>query len=331
MTQPRVVLFYLSQLFYPIPTRLSIFHDFEISRSFLEPWTTLPAFLSVLGLIVYGFLCIRKQPLLCFSILFFFLNHIVESSVIGLELVFEHRNYLPSLFLFVPVAAWLHALYERYRVQRSDFRFAIIGFVVLWVGGLCSATYIRTLAWSDAKTFWEDAAEKAPLSMRPLHNLAFEYYEKRGQFKEAFDLYSRSLKLRDYNCKGLGIAHNNIANYHYLNGDFEKAKEHLDIAVAASPDVDPARFFRAFILLKARKPEEAMAALAPLLRKHPKSLRYNHLAAQILLELNRIEEALASLQTCLLIAPDSAEALDLIGVAMNLKRDRDSAAGPSGP
>jgi len=95
ITEPRIVLNYLSQIFYPAPNRLSIEHDVLLSTSLLKPWTTLPAILIVLCLIGLGLSQIRKRPLIAFGILFFFLNHIVESTILPLELVFEHRNYLP--------------------------------------------------------------------------------------------------------------------------------------------------------------------------------------------------------------------------------------------
>ena len=110
LTEPRVVLFYLSQIFWPAPGRLSLVHDVEWSRGLLDPWTTLPAVLGIAGLVVLGLSQVRKRPMLSFAVLFFLLNHVIESSLIGLELVYEHRNYLPSLFLFVPVALALHAL-----------------------------------------------------------------------------------------------------------------------------------------------------------------------------------------------------------------------------
>ena len=71
LTQPRIVLFYLGQIFYPVPGRLSIVHDVELSRSLFDPWTTLPAIFSVLALICFGLLQIRKRPMLSFAILFF--------------------------------------------------------------------------------------------------------------------------------------------------------------------------------------------------------------------------------------------------------------------
>jgi tetratricopeptide (TPR) repeat protein len=282
LTQPRILLFYLSLLFYPVPTRLSIVHDVELSRSFWEPWTTLPAILAVAGIIIFGLWQVRRRPIAAFAILFFFLNHLVESSIVGLELVFEHRNYLPSLFIFLPPAVALQSLFDRYRAKRSPFRYAIGAFVIVLAGSLVAATHIRCLAWRDAKTLWEDARAKAPLSMRPLHNLAFEHYEKIGRREEAFNLYQQSLSLRDYNRKGMAIAHTNIANYHFIRGDLSKAREHLDLALAAAPEIDHVHFFRAVVLGRVHDTQAALDEVGQLLRKHPKSCRYNDLMAQLL-------------------------------------------------
>ena len=48
LTEPRILLFYISQIFYPLPARLSITHDIVVSTSLLSPWTTLPAILTIL-------------------------------------------------------------------------------------------------------------------------------------------------------------------------------------------------------------------------------------------------------------------------------------------
>ena len=63
-----------------------------------------PAIGLITGLFLVGFAGIRIFPVVGFSLLFFLLNHLIESSVIALEILFEHRNYLPSMFLFLPVA-----------------------------------------------------------------------------------------------------------------------------------------------------------------------------------------------------------------------------------
>ena len=102
LTEPRVILFYLSLLFYPISSRLTLLYDIEVSRSLLHPWTTIPSILLILFIIGFAFYIVRKRPLISFCIIFYFFNHLIESSVFSLELIYEHRNYLPSMLLFVP-------------------------------------------------------------------------------------------------------------------------------------------------------------------------------------------------------------------------------------
>src|SRR5690606_32282116 len=100
----RGLLLYVSLLLYPIPSRLMLLHGVDISRSIIDPWTTLGAIVAIILCLLFAAAKARKYPLLTFAILFFFLNHLVEGTVIPLELVFEHRNFIPSMFVFVPVA-----------------------------------------------------------------------------------------------------------------------------------------------------------------------------------------------------------------------------------
>ena len=39
LTEPRVIVFYLSLILYPLPSRLTLLHDFTISTGWLTPWT----------------------------------------------------------------------------------------------------------------------------------------------------------------------------------------------------------------------------------------------------------------------------------------------------
>jgi len=180
LTEPRVVLYYLSQIFYPVPTRLSIEHDIVVSSSLFSPWTTLPAIILICSLIGIGLYNIQRRPMLAFAVLFFFLNHVIESSVIGLELVFEHRNYLPSFFLFVPVAAGIMGLVDYYREKNKLIHHAVITFMVFIIIGFGAGTCIRNLAWQSEKSLWQDAVGKAPNSGRAWHNLALGHYATAG-------------------------------------------------------------------------------------------------------------------------------------------------------
>jgi len=44
---------------------------------------------------------------LALALLFFLAGHLLESTVLPLELYFEHRNYLPAVFMFWPLALWV--------------------------------------------------------------------------------------------------------------------------------------------------------------------------------------------------------------------------------
>ncbi len=166
LTEPRIILFYLSQLFYPLASRLSLEHDIIISTSITNTWATIPAILSCLLLIGLGLVTMKKTPFFSFAILFFFLNHMIESTVLPLELIFEHRNYLPSLFLFLPISALVITSIEN---CRSHSRYArpilIVGTITLLIFFGVN-TYSRNQVWSSELLLMKDAYHKAPNNSR---------------------------------------------------------------------------------------------------------------------------------------------------------------------
>ncbi|WP_449422330.1 hypothetical protein [Rhodanobacter lindaniclasticus] len=108
LTEPRVLLDYLDLLWLPRPFTPGLFNDHVVaSTSLWSPATTLPALLAVLGLIVGAWLLRRRWPAAALAILFYFVGQSLESSTVALELYFEHRNYLPALLMFWPLALWL--------------------------------------------------------------------------------------------------------------------------------------------------------------------------------------------------------------------------------
>ena len=101
LTQFRVVLYYLSLLIYPHPSRLNLDYDFPISRTIVDPPTTLISMAIIAGLIGYSIWVAKRRPVLSFFILWYFGNLVIESSIFPLEMVYEHRLYLPSIGPFV--------------------------------------------------------------------------------------------------------------------------------------------------------------------------------------------------------------------------------------
>jgi hypothetical protein len=101
LTQFRVVLYYLTLLIYPHPSRLNLDYDFPISKTIFDPPTTLISILIVVGLIGYSIWTAKKRPMLSFCILWYFGNLVIESSIFPLEMVYEHRLYLPAVGPFI--------------------------------------------------------------------------------------------------------------------------------------------------------------------------------------------------------------------------------------
>jgi tetratricopeptide (TPR) repeat protein len=318
MTQPGIVIFYLSQLFYPVPQRLSIEHNIDVAISFFEPWYTLPAMFLILVLIGIGLSQIKKRPVIACGILFYFLNHLVESTVLPLELVFEHRNYLPSLFLFWPVAAGAIWAIDYYRKKRRSIAISLTAFLVLCILGLGTSTYIRNMDWATDRTLWEDAVQKAPGRTRPVYNLA-KYYFKAGDSGRALALFQKSLETQASKpAYSRALSLNGIAGIYFARRDYEKVIELCSQALEISPGFESARYNSVLAHIKLDQWEEASTAVDLLLAKHRHRAGYRLIKGFILLKQNRPDRALPYLREAMKIKPGDRKIMLNTGTAMSL-------------
>jgi len=318
LTEPRILIFYLSQFFYPIPTRLSIIHDIELSTSLFHPWTTFPSIVLIVFLIFYAMAGIRKQPLLSFAILFFFLNHIIESSVIGLELIFEHRNYLPSFFLFLPVASGFKHLIDYYYKKKQSIYFILVSFMILVLTGISIGTYTRNITWLTEKTLWEDAMAKAPNSARPPHNLAWGYYEPLKEYEKAFKLYQTSLNLYWPNKKHRAHAFYGMAGIYFKTKEYKKAAEFYKQALKIDPNDEMSYKQLVLVLIKLKKWEEALKQVNFLLSSRPSNVDYLNYKGFILIKLKKYQSAIGCFKLALKQSPFSIKSITGIGAALEL-------------
>ncbi len=100
LTETRVVLDYFINIAIPKLGNTGLFHDsYEVSHSLFQPLSTFVA-LMVISLLLGSAIYLRsRMPVYSMAILFFFIGHLIESTIVPLELYFEHRNYLPSIGL----------------------------------------------------------------------------------------------------------------------------------------------------------------------------------------------------------------------------------------
>jgi Tfp pilus assembly protein PilF len=239
LTESRVVLFYVSLLLYPMPDRLSLVHGFQISSSLLNPATTLLATLSIMAVVVSLAVVARKYPLLSFCFLFFFLNQLMESTILPLELVYEHRNYVPAMLFFVPFSLGFYSLLEKFR-SKASMRMILFLFGAFMLTGFAYATYERNRVWENPETLWFDALKKAPRESRVRHNLG-AVYQGRGQMEKAMEEYEKALSLSNYPRKGEESAtYFNLGNLHRDLRNPSRAEFLYQKAIQVDPNYYPA-------------------------------------------------------------------------------------------
>lgn len=159
LSQPRALCHYLWQLLVPGLSAMGVFADgFSVSADWRTPWTTLPAVIVVAGLVVLAVWVRRALPVLAAALLFFLAGHLLESTVIMLELYFEHRNYLPAALLFWPLAWWLTAPgpHRRFRLA------GLAGFALLTLATL----NLQARLWADPLALAVTWAQQSPQSAR---------------------------------------------------------------------------------------------------------------------------------------------------------------------
>jgi len=232
------------------------------SSNVTGPITTLFSILTVAGLIGLAVYSAKMKPLFSFCILWFLGNLVIESSVIALDIIFEHRTYLPSMLMILMFVLLV------YRLKGPKW---------LGIGALCTVTlifsywtYERNGVWRDDLTLWADCAKKSPNKARPQTDFGVALW-KRGKIKEAVDQYTKALRINpnyieahnnlgitlnlsgkksetiDHYLKGIRIkpeyaeAHNSLGAALASMGKMEKAASHFIEALQIKPDYPEAR------------------------------------------------------------------------------------------
>ncbi len=249
LTQFRVVLYYVGLLVYPHPSRLNLDYDFPLSKTMLDPPATLISIFITLGLIGLSVWKGKKSPILSFCILWYFGNLVIESSIFPLEMVYEHRLYLPSVGPFLLFSLWMvggiekiktgfvrkaHRWTQGINVMKPGEKF-VEWFIPLGVVLLLSVwTYQRNSIWNTELELWKDCVKKSPQKGRVHHNLGFVYYEM-ARLDDAEEEFGRALRLNPR----YPLSMYNLGLVYYRKGFMDEAIHYYQEAIeldSKSPD-----------------------------------------------------------------------------------------------
>ena len=190
MTEARVLWFYLRMIILPSMGEMGLHHDdILISRNLFSPWTTLPAIVGLLLLASGAFALRNKQPMIAFGVIFFLVSHALESTIIPLEIAFEHRNYLPMFGILLPLTYYtLNPLLHLPSVRLRRISFLML--VILFTG----LTASRAQQWGNVLLMRTLEVERHPHSVRAHADIAGLYDNLPPVSREeALDLYNKAI------------------------------------------------------------------------------------------------------------------------------------------
>lgn len=189
LSEARALWLYISLIIVPRLNDFGLYHDdFIISRGLLSPWTTLPSVIGLVGLFVAAVLARKKYPLVFFGVLWFFTGHALESTVISLELVHEHRNYLPSLGILLTAAYGV--MWAADITTRRKLLWVLPGAAVAFA----SVTTLRSMQWSNLNDLSHYEVLHHPDSASALTQLSVVLMQQHN-YEEAFEITRRAAAL----------------------------------------------------------------------------------------------------------------------------------------
>ena len=168
MTQARVWLHYIQWSLLPLPDSLTLYHDdFPVSRGMLQPWTTVVSIMGLAALLGLALWQRTRRPLFSLGILWFFTGHLLTGTVIPLEMVFEHRNYFPSVGLLLALTSVV-ALEPLHALRRRALVTVFLTGYIFYAG----ITLMRAVEWGNPVRLAVSESSKRPDSPRAQLDLA---------------------------------------------------------------------------------------------------------------------------------------------------------------
>ena len=292
LTESRVFIFYISLLVYPIYSRLTLLQDIQISESLFSPWTTLPSVFLLAGVVALGIYLARKRPLIAFCIFFFLINHVIEGSIISLELIFEHRNYLPSMFFFLPLAIGILWALEHYSYQKP-IQILMIIVLVFILSGMGRTVQKRNNIYKDPFLLYAATARKSPELSRPHMNLGVFLLQK-GYPERALQSFKKAKSLDRYLNQSNKVKTFNNLGRHYLRHKEkpQKAKQLFEKGLKLNPKHKPGYINLIQALIRAGQTDKAHAVTQKASKFWPENYQLQYLQSLILLRKERYDNCL---------------------------------------
>jgi Flp pilus assembly protein TadD len=343
VTEWRVVLTYIRLLVLPVAQNI----DYDYPATGLGA-RALAALAIHAGLMAWAGLMIRaarrggraELNLAGFGILWFYIALSVESSFIPLDVIFEHRLYLPLAGAAMAAGAGVLMAAERFECGRMAAALTAVAVVALsW------ATVQRNLVWASPVGLWADAASKSPHKSRPLSGLGHAYLDA-GRTAKAEATFKRVLEMDPAHAdalNALGVmalkdgreedaleylrralaadpahayAMSNMGEYYLHQGDHESARPFFEQAALRLPSYATAHMNLGLVHMAEGQPRLAMEELRIAAALEPELARAHFNLGLIAFEAGDLRESTLRFSTAAGLDPTDADAQYNLGVSL---------------
>jgi len=313
-TQFKVMTTYL-RLFL-VPVHLNLDYDYPIYHTVLTPEVFLSLLLlsSLFALGVCLSLLSRTgnaaYRLIAFAVFWFFIALSVESSVIPLmNVIFEHRVYLPSVWLSIAAVSSVFLLLGKFEARKGLPAGVTVILVVVAVFSFL--TYSRNKVWGSATSLWQDCVEKSPNKARP-HNSLGIALSNEGKLDEAIVHYRKALEIRpDY-----ALALNNLGTALAEQGKLDEAIARYERALAIRSDDAMTLYNLGRAMFAKENLDGAAYYFEEALKVDPDCPKTHNNLAIILSDRGEHDEAVRHYYEALKLSPESADIHYNLGILL---------------
>ena len=198
ISQFKVIIHYISIFIWPF--NISVDYDWVMVESFWQPECILPLLLILALLAGTVFLLYKnKNNLVAFGSLWFFIGLAPRSTIIpSTELLVDYKTYFSSFgILFLGAAGLIYAFEKLSKKVTFQKTIAAYSCTTLCMLLLSYATYHRNKVWESPEAFWFNIIQNAPKKARAYNNYAVAIAEQQ-RYEEAIPYFRKAIKLDRY-------------------------------------------------------------------------------------------------------------------------------------
>jgi tetratricopeptide (TPR) repeat protein len=211
LTEGRILWDYIFQLLIPAVAKMGVYHDdIVVSTSLTSSAATLLSWLAwamVLVLLVLTWF-FKSGRYLAFAMLLFLVGHSVESTVLALELYFEHRNYFPAAGIFLFLGVLLGTLFTALPALKN----VVLTVMSFWILSISWQASSQVQIWSADQLMRMTTVNAHPESSRANINMAV-LLARYGGLQEAFVYSQRAAQLQNERLGDLDVRNMLLACY----------------------------------------------------------------------------------------------------------------------